>query len=382
MLIYHSIYINQTDIQNNIQNMLELQNKINSMKPDKLDKISDLELSVLSPKLISLLIQARTKIALLNGYCIALPNPFLLLSPAILKESLASNEIENIQTTLIEALQNSLFPEVEQSQPDKEVLRYREALLWGYGQMNEGMPIVSRLITGIQHKLIPSDGNYRNIQNAIWNPSTKEILHLPPSSDDIPELIKDWELFVNSDNATDPLVKIAIAHYQFESIHPFKDGNGRTGRILMVLDLVQKNLLGLPILYLSGYISANKSRYYEVLQSVRKTESWDEYIEFMLLAFANQADVTAKIFEQIISLLKEQKQEFRSQLPKIYNRELLEELFSNPVISPISLGQRLGIHYTTASKYLKALEKIGLLKNAKVGKHQFYMNYKLIEILS
>lgn len=362
--------------------ILELQQKINSMTPDTLNKIGGLQLSVLSPKLTNLLIQARANIALLNGYCAALPNPFLLLSPAIIKESLASNEIENIQTTLIEALQNALYSEAERDQPDKEVLRYREAVLWGFNEVKGDMPIVNRLIKGIQEKLIPSDGQFRAIQNAIWNPNTKEILHLPPSAEDIPELIKDWEIFVNSDSEIDPLVKIAIAHYQFESIHPFKDGNGRTGRILMVLDLIKKDLLGLPILYLSGYISANKTRYYEVLQSVRKTNSWDEYLEFMLTAFANQADLTAVIFRKIMSLLHEQKQEFRGKLPKIYNREILEELFSSPILSPVSLGQRLGIHYTTASKYLKELEKIGLLKNAKVGKHQFYMNHELINILS
>jgi Fic family protein len=354
----------------------------NNLAPTKLEKLCDLQFPTHSPKLINLLIQARTNIALLNGYCIALPNPFLLLSPAIIKESLASNEIENIQTTLIEALQNSLFPEVERPQPDKEVLRYREALLWGFEQVKDGVPIISRIITGIQNKLVPSDGQYRTIQNAIWNPLTKEVLHVPPSFADIQELIKDWENFVNIESEIDPLVKIAIAHYQFESIHPFKDGNGRTGRILMVLDLVSQELLGLPVLYLSGYINANKAAYYEVLQSVRKTNSWEDYLTFMLQAFSDQAKATSKIFTQIIELLNVQKIEFKSKLPKIYSREILEELFSSPILNPVSLGQRLDIHYTTASKYLKEMEKIGLLKTAKVGKHQFYMNYKLIEILS
>ena len=362
--------------------VLDLQQQINSMIPDPLNKIGSLRISVLNPKLTNLLIQARTNIALLNGYCMAIPNPFLLLSPAILKESLASNEIENIQTTLIEALQNALYPEAQRDQPDKEVLRYKEAVMWGFDQIKSGFPLVSRLITGVQEKLIPSDGSFRTIQNAIWNPATKKIVHLPPTASDIPELIKDWEIFVNSDTSTDPLVKIAIAHYQFESIHPFKDGNGRTGRILMVLDLVKQKLLGLPILYLSGYILTNKTRYYQVLQSVTKTNSWDEYLEFMLTAFAKQADSTAAIFTEIMNLLNTQKQEFRSKLPKIYNREILEELFSSPILSPVSLGLRLGIHYTTASKYLKELEKIGLLKTAKVGKHQFYMNHELINILS
>jgi Fic family protein len=361
---------------------LEFQQKINSMKPEPLNKIGDLQFDVLNKKLTSLLIQARTNIALLDGYCVALPNPFLLLSPAIIKESLASNEIENIQTTLIEALQNALYSESERDKPDKEVLRYREAMIWGFDEIKNGLPMVSRLITGIQKKLIPSDGNFRSIQNAIWNPNTKEIIYMPPTAEEISELIKDWEIFVNSNTETDPLIKIAIAHYQFESIHPFKDGNGRTGRILMVLDLVKKELLGLPILYLSGYISANKTRYYEVLQSVRKTNTWDEYLEFMLTAFSNQAEITGVIFKKIMNLLNKQKQLFRSNLPKIYNREILEEMFSSPILSPVSLGQKLDIHYTTASKYLKELEKIGLLKTAKIGKHQFYMNEELINILT
>jgi Fic family protein len=261
-------------------------------------------------------------------------------------------------------------------------LRYREALFWGFEQIKEGVPIVGRLITGVQQILIPGEGSFRGVQNAIWNPITKKIIHLPPASQDIPDLIKDWEIFVNSDTKMDPLVKIAIAHYQFESIHPFKDGNGRTGRILMVLDLVKQGLLSMPILYLSGYISANKSRYYQVLQSVREKNSWDEYLEFILTAFAIQAGKTAEIFKQIMILLDEQKQQFKTQLPKIYSREILEELFTSPILSPVSLGQRLKIHYTTASKYLKQLEKIGLLKNTKVGKHQLYANYKLIQILN
>lgn len=361
---------------------LQLQQQLNSMKPEPLANISDIQGPFLDQKLINLLIEARSKIALLNGYCIALPNPFLLLSPAILKESLASSEIENIQTTLIEALQNSLLPEIERKQADKEVLRYREALIWGFEQVKDDLPMVSRLITGVQEKLMPSDGQFRKIQNAIWNPTTKEIIHLPPKSEDVPELIKDWKLFVNSRKDIDPLIKIAIAHHQFESIHPFIDGNGRTGRILMVLDLVKENLLELPILYLSGYISQNKTRYYEVLRSTQKTHSWNDYLEFMLTAFASQANVTANLFKNIMNLLNKQKQEFKSRLPSIYNQEILEEMFNSPILSPVSLGKKLDIHYTTASKYLKKLEEIGLLKNVKFGKRQLYINYELIEIIS
>ena len=340
------------------------------------------KLQPLSPQLTKLLINARANIAQLNGYCLAVPNPYLILSPSILRESLASSEIENIQTTLIEALQSALFPEIERREPDKEVLRYSDAVMWGFGQIQSGLPIVSRIITGIQDNLMPNQGGYRTSQNIIWNPTTKEIILVPPKANELPDFIKDWENFVNTEDELDPLIKIAIAHYQFESIHPFNDGNGRTGRILMVLELVQKQLLSLPILYLSGYIVANKSAYYQALQSVRKTGDWEQYLEFILLALATQAKATSQTFLDITQLLIKQKKDFKSQLPKIYSHELLEELFNSPIVSPVSLGRKLNIHYTTASKYLKAMTSIGILTTTKVGKNQFYINSELITLLT
>lgn len=355
---------------------------LNTLDSPPLPRLSELELPALSPQMIQLLIEARANIAQLNGYCIALPNPFLLLSPAILKESLASSEVENIHTTLVDALQNALFPEIERTQPDKEVLRYREALIWGFEEVRNGMPLVSRMIVGIQEKLIPQDGRYRHSQNVIWNPATQDVVFVPPKANQLNKLIRDWEIFVNSASEIDPLIRIAIAHYQFECIHPFDDGNGRTGRILMVLDLVSKNLLNLPILYLSGYISANKGDYYQALQSIRETGSWNKYLEFMLQAFAVQANVTSSVFLDIMVLLEKQKSTFKEKLPKIYSREILEELFTSPVVSPMSLSKKLDIHYTTASRYLKEMVAAGLLVTSKVGKNQLYFNRELIRILS
>ena len=354
------------------------------LKSDGLTLLRDLELPMLSMSQTTKLIKARAFIAELNGYCVALPNPLLVLSPSVIKESLASSEIENIQTTLVDALKNALFPSLEQRQPDKEVLRYKEAIMWGYKQIKDGLPIVSRIITGVQGELIPSSKlQYRTNQNVIWNPSTKEILLVSPKTADLPELIKDWEIFVNKNHENlDPLIKIAIAHFQFESIHPFDDGNGRTGRILMVLDLIQSQLLELPVLYLSGYIAKNKSRYYEGLQSVRKTKNWDFYLDFMLDVFLEQAIETKKVFIEIIGLFQKQKVDLKNRLPKIYSRELLEAIFISPVLTPISLGKNLGIHYTTASRYLKQLESLGILFNQKLGKNQFYTNIELIKILS
>ena len=355
---------------------------LNDLQSADLQLLANTKWQPLSPRLTKLLITARANIAELNGYCLAVPNPYLILSPSILKESLASSEIENIQTTLIEALQSALFPEIERREPDKEVLRYSDAVLWGYQQVQSGLPIVSRIITGIQDNLMPNQGGYRTSQNIIWNPATKEIILVPPKANDLPDFIKDWEGFVNTEDDLDPLIKIAIGHYQFESIHPFNDGNGRTGRILMVLELVQKQLVTLPILYLSGYIVAYKREYYQALQSVRKTKDWEQYLEFVLLAFATQAKATSKTFLEITKLLTIQKKDFKTKLPKIYSHELLEELFNSPIVSPVSLGKKLNIHYTTASKYLKAMTQAGILTTTKVGKNQFYINFELISILN
>ena len=351
------------------------------LKPSPFHPLSELPELELSSSTYKLITEARASIAELNGYCLAIPNPFLVLSPVILKESIASSEVENIQTTLVDALQNSLYPEAERALPDREVLRYREAILWGHDEIKRGMPLVGRVIRGIQGNLIPGDGAFRTSQNAIWNPKTQEVLHVPPAPEHLSDFIRDWEEFVNGENQRDPLVNVAIAHHQFESIHPFSDGNGRTGRILMVLDLVSRDLLRLPILYLSGYITQNKAEYYRVLQGVRDDGLWEEYIQFMMKAFHEQSKKTADTFIRINDLFEQQKQEFESKLSRIYSRELLEELYLSPIVTPVSLSEKRGVHYTTSSKHLKQMEEIGLLTSKKVGKFQFYINHQLIDIL-
>jgi Fic family protein len=358
-------------------------NHLSNLTPDVLFPLKDLRLPPLKQDQMAKLIQARVNIAELNGYCKALPNPMLLLAPSFIKESLASSEIENIQSTLIIALQNMMFPELERTKADKEILRYKEAINHGYQDILSGLPLISRVIIGVQNQLIPSkNGGFRKVQNAIWNPSTKEVLLVPPVSTDIPELVKDWEIFVNQNTELDPLIKNAIAHYQFESIHPFEDGNGRTGRILMVLGLVQDNLIDLPILYLSGYIAKHKNTYYTTLQSVRKNQDWTAYIDFMLDVFINQAKETKETFVKMIDLLELQKTELKIKLPKIYSKDLIEAIYTSPVTTPANLATQLKIHYTTASKYLKSLEKAGIVTTQRVGKYQFYTNQALVEILN
>ncbi len=334
------------------------------------------------PVFFDLLLKARTELAELNGSSIALPNPMLLLSPAIVKESLASSEIENIHTTLVEALQNQLLPESEQRGPDKEVLRYREALLWGFKNLRQ-IPIGTRIILGIHRQLLPSGGEYRKQQNKIENIISKEVLYTPPIAPNIGRLIGNWENFVNqAEDTIDPLIKCAIAHYQFEAIHPFTDGNGRTGRILMVLQLAQDHILGLPILYISGFINKNRSEYYRLLNGITTQSDWNPFILFMLNAFYTQAKETKLMFLKIMHLYQAFLDEIKKQHPKIYSADLVQQLFSFPVLTPVRLGSNLDIHYTTASRHLYALTKSGHLKNTKVGKYHFFANHRLIQILS
>ena len=330
-----------------------------------------------------LLVDARAQLGELKGYSYSLPNPLLLLSPAIIKESLASSEIENINTTLIDVLENQLFSEEERKEPNKEVLRYRDAIMWGFDNLDD-YSLSTRLISGIRDTLMPEQpAGYRQQQNAIKDEKRNKIIYTPPIQAKISQYMSNFEDFVNGDSPKelDPLLRAIIGHYQFEAIHPFSDGNGRTGRILMVLGLVQKKLLDFPILYISGYISENKNDYYRHLLAVTTDGNWKSYILFMLKGFLEQAKNTKDYIFRIKNLYYELKDKIRNENSSVYSADLVEILFSTPILSPSKLSELLKCHYTTASKYLKALEKMGILVHKKVGRYQLYANSRLIKLL-
>jgi Fic family protein len=331
-----------------------------------------------------LLLNARVELAELKGACGQIPNPLLLIAPVIIRESVASSNIENINTTLADVLQWQLFPEAEQRPPDKEVLRYREAMNWGFNNFGK-YALSSRLITGIQARLIPdgNGGTYRREQNQIANLASRESLYTPPIASDIPTLIGNWEKYVNATNEpVDPLIRAAIAHYQFEAIHPFRDGNGRTGRILMVLQLIQSSLLQFPVLYISGYINQRRSEYYRRLLGVTADGKWHEFIEYMLTGFYEKARETREDLTKITRLFDEVKEQVKLENKKIYSADLVEALFTYPVITPTKLASQLNKHYTTTSRYLAQLTEMGILKEAVVGKYHLFANHKLLKILS
>ena len=330
-----------------------------------------------------LLLKARVELAELKGACGQIPNPLLLIAPVVIRESVASSNIENINTTLADVLQWQLFPEAEQRHPDKEVLRYREAMNWGFENL-EKYALSSRLITGIQSRLIPDgNGNYRREQNQIANLASRESLYTPPIASDIPSLIGNWENYVNAaDDALDPLIRAILAHYQFEAIHPFRDGNGRTGRILMVLQLIQSGLLQFPVLYISGYINQHRSEYYQRLIAVTTDGQWHNFIEYMLTGFYERARETREDLKKITILFEAIKTEIKMDNKKLVRSDLVEAIFTYPVITPTRLASEIDVHYTTASRYLLQLAEMGILREAVFGKYHLFANHQLLSILS
>jgi Fic family protein len=331
---------------------------------------------------VDIMLKTRTELGELNGYSYSLPNPLLLLSPAVIRESVASSNIENIHTTVEDALQAQLFPEAERKEPDREVLRYRDAVLWGFQSLKK-MPISTSLILGVQRKLIPEQNSgYRRTQNQIVNSVTRAVVYTPPNANELPRLLGNWERFVNEpDDGIDPLLKTTIAHYQFEAIHPFSDGNGRTGRILIALQLIQYKLLSIPVLYMSGYIDKNRSEYYRLLQGVRTQDDWHGLILYMLKGFHEQARTTKITIFKIMELLEKTRNHLKARHRKIYSAELAESLFALPIISPVTLGKKLDVNYRTASRYLAELAKGKVLRESFVGKYHLYANTALLRLL-
>jgi Fic family protein len=349
-------------------------------KPHRLKKLSQLK-GVNFADFDRKLIEVHKEIGILKGACYGLPNPQLLLSPTVLREALASSEIENIITTLADVLQAQLFSEAEQQTADKEVLRYNHALVKGL-KMLDGIPIGSKLIKEVHDLLIPDEKGYRRTQNALINDKTREVIYTPPSVAHIPELISDMEHFIHRDPSDiDPILVTIITHYQFEAIHPFGDGNGRTGRILMVLCLTHFKLLDLPVLFISGYINNHKAEYYAAIRKVTEEGDWKNYIDYMLTAFCEQAIESTALLLKIKELHEEVKRKIRNELPKIYSRDLVDAIFNQPFITPTKYGEIRKVTYQTGSSHLKSLEKIGIMQSVKVGKYLFFANVELLDLL-
>ena len=341
-----------------------------------------LEIDIETKAILKKSILANKALAKLNGVAKIIPNQAILINSLILQEAKDSSEIENIITTHDELYQSSLDI-LNISHATKEVQSYSRALLKGFDLVRETSLLLTRHIVDIQQEL---EGNVAGIRKqagtVLKNQATGEVIHTPPQEEStIRKLLDNLEQYINTNDGIDPLIKMAIIHYQFETIHPFYDGNGRTGRIINILYLVLNELLDLPILYLSSYIIKHKADYYRLLQEVRTKGSWEEWIIYMLEGIEQTATKQVQLINDIKELMDKTKEKLKSELPKIYSKDLLEVLFIHPYTKIDMLVDNLELHRDTASKHLKAMEKIGILNSVQIKNTRFYVNVKLFELL-
>lgn len=334
-------------------------------------------------KVLRQLVKASVALAELKGLASTLPNPDILLNAVILKEARASSEIENVITTQDKLYQALSAKGVEADPATKEVLRYREATLFGFKFIQQKGFLSTNAILSIQKILEENNAGIRKLPGtALRNAVTNKIIYTPPDDHDrIVMLLKNLEDYINRQDDLSPLIKMAVQHYQFESIHPFYDGNGRTGRIINILYLILSGLLESPILYLSEYIINNKANYYRLLQEVRTKGHWEEWVLYILKGVEETANQTIIQIKAIQQLFIKTQEKIKKEAPKSFNKELVEILFEHPYCKTEILTTRLQISRITASKYLKQLQGIGILKPKQVWKETLYINTKLFELL-
>ncbi len=335
-----------------------------------------------TPKVLKKAISANCALARLNGVAKIIPNSQILINSLVLQEAKDSSEIENIITTHDELFRAELDIGSVTNET-KEVEHYRQALLKGYALVQEHRLLLKRDIIDIQKELEQNDAGVRRQSGTVLrNMATGEVVFEPPQEYEVIEtLLANLEQYINEPNDIDPLVNMAIIHYQFESIHPFYDGNGRTGRIINILYLILKELLDLPILYLSSYIIRNKADYYRLLQEVRTKENWEEWILYMLDGVEQTSLETIELINDIYVLMHKTKTEIKEKLPKIYSKDLVEILFMHPYTKIEFLMGGMDMHRDTASKYLRELEKIGVMEGIKLGRSKYYINKALFNML-
>lgn len=328
---------------------------------------------------------ANKALAELKGAGDLIPNQSMLVRAIALQEARLSSEIENVITT-DDDMYRALADDSEQANPaTKEVLRYGHALWHGFDLVGEGRPLSAAMFTEIVREIKQVDLDVRDLSGTrIKNQHTGETVYAPPEGRErlrrLLDNLSDY-LYPREDDGVDPLIRMAVAHYQFEAIHPFSDGNGRTGRVVNILYLVEQGLLRLPVLYLSGYIIRNKGGYYEGLRGVTEEGRWEDWIVYMLDAVESTARETR---DRIVAIRAAMDNAFpiaQEAMGRGYRKEVVEHIFENPYTKIASLMRRMGVHRTTASLYLQSLEKAGILRAIKIGREIYYFNSDLMNLL-
>ena len=336
-----------------------------------------------TPAILKKLASSSRALAELKGIAASIPNQGILINTLGLQEAKDSSEIENIVTTHDELFKDDVLPEAFANPAAKEVLRYRQALRLGFDLVRQtGLITVNQLIE-IQAALERNNAGFRKLPGTALKNGSGETVYTPPQEPaEIVALMRDLERFINETDhfAADPLIKMALIHHQFESIHPFYDGNGRTGRILNVLYLVKEGLLDVPVLYLSSHIVRTKTDYYRLLQAVRENDTWEDWVLYMLEAVEQTAGQTIATIHAIKAALFDYKHRIRAGF-RFYSQDLINNLFTHPYTKIEFVQRDLKVSRLTATKYMDALADGGFVLKQKVGRSNYYINLALNDIL-
>lgn len=340
-----------------------------------------------SKAVLKQLSKSSRSLAELKGVAQKIPNENILLSSLVLQEALDSSAVENIVTTSDELYQADLDMKGKVANAaTKEVLNYREAMQLGFNLVRTNKLLTLKEIKAIQQVLEKNSAGFRTVPGTMLKSSRGDIVYTPPQSGHaVEELMANLEKYINIPELhdVDPLIKMAVIHHQFESIHPFYDGNGRTGRIIAILYLVVNDLLDLPILYLSRYITHNKSEYYRLIQQVRDLEpdneaAWEEWILFVLKGVEETAQETIRLVKGISALMTRYKDILRPLFGNRYKHELINNLFFHPYTKIEFLEKDMMVNRVTAAKYLDMIVDAGLLEKVKMGRSNYYINSALM----
>lgn len=329
---------------------------------------------------LKMLNRASRKLAELKGEVKTIPNEEILINTLSLQEAKDSSAIENIITTQ-DDLYRSTVDDTFDNIAAKEVRNYSNALWHGFKLVKKHYLITNNDIVKIHGILEPNKKGVRKVAGTVLKDSSGKKVYTPPTPEKLPDYLTNLEQFINDDDKfhLDPLLKMAIIHSQFESIHPFYDGNGRTGRIINILYLVKEKLLDIPVLYLSRYIIQNKAEYYKLLQQVFNDGVWEKWILWMLKGIEQTSKQTIALIGDIRNIIEEYQEGIQSKF-KFYSRDLIDSLFKHPYTKIEFIENDLKVHRNTASTYLNKLTKAGYLNKIKLGKNNYYVNVKLFDL--
>mgnify|MGYP002411030358 CR=1 FL=1 len=337
-----------------------------------------------TPAILKQAVKASIKLGELKGLLSGIPNAAILVDTLSLQEAKDSSEIESIITTQDEMYKADIFSEFGAGTAAKEVSNYARALRIEFAELQTTGSLRIQTILNIQSELVGNDAGFRALPGTVLkNDATGETLYTPPQNlETIRSLMDNLVAFINDDSIcdADPLVKMAIIHYQFESIHPFYDGNGRTGRILNIVYLVLKKLLDYPVLYMSRYIISERQTYYQLIQNIHETGDWENWIVFMLRGVERTASQTIELINHIRIQMQEMTSAIQTEFPRWYSQDLINTLFKHPYTRIEFIERDLSVTRLTAAKYLNGLAAKGLLTKHKIGRNNYYVNFRLFEL--